>query len=246
MAADFTHDRVADRRLCALYVAVGKSARRDCAGTAPVRSMRPLRDLVDEEARVGAHESHETHERIHEAGHRNKGVAILITVLAALLAVAEMGGKSAQTESVARNIEAANLWAFFQAKTIRQTTLRTAADALAALGAERAPPDRADALAQQVARWRETAERYETEPSTQEGRNELAARAKAAEAARDTRLAAYHQFEYASAAFQLAIVLASASVITGVLALAAIGGGLGAAGVALSLLAWWDPALLHL
>jgi Domain of unknown function (DUF4337) len=191
-------------------------------------------------------EAHETHEKIHEAGHRNREVAILITALAALLAVAEMGGKSAQTESVSHNIEAANVWAFFQAKTARQTTLRTAADTLEAIGVESAAPDRADAVAQQIAKWREAVERYETEPSTQEGRRELAARAKAAEAARDHALAAYHEFEYASAAFQLAIVLASASVITGVLALAFIGGGLGVIGIALSLLGWFAPHLLHL
>src|ERR671933_2833636 len=99
---------------------------------------------------MAAHEIHETHEKIHEAGHRNKGIAVLITTLAALLAIAEMGGKSAQNRSVASNIEAANLWAFFQAKTIRQTTLRTAADALEAIGPEALAPSRADAVAGQV------------------------------------------------------------------------------------------------
>ena len=191
-------------------------------------------------------EAHETHEKIREAGHHNRGVAILITVLAAMLAIAEMGGKSAQTEAVSRNIEAANLWAFFQAKTIRQTTLRTAADTLQAIGPEAIAPARADTISAQITKWRETAERYETEPSTQEGRRELAVRAKAAEETRDHALAAYHQFEYASAAFQLAIVLASASVITGVLALAFIAGGLGTIGVALSLLGWFAPHVLHL
>jgi hypothetical protein len=198
---------------------------------------------------MAAQESHETQEKIHEAGDRNKGVAILITILAALLAVAEMGGKSAQTEAVVRNIEAANLWAFYQAKTIRQTALRTAAEALQAVGAGApegsAEPSR-DGAAQQIARWRETAERYDTEPSTQEGRRELTARAQAAETTRDRLLAAYHEFEYASAAFQLAIVLASASVITGVLALAFLGAGLGVFGTALAILAWWNPGLLQL
>jgi len=191
-------------------------------------------------------EVHEAHEKIHEAGHANKGVAILITVLAALLAICEMGGKSAQNNSVSANIEAANLWAFFQAKTIRMTAVRTAAEALDVLGPGAVPPDRADAVAKQITKWQATAERYDTEPSTQEGRRELAARAKAAEDRRDHALAAYHQFEYGSAAFQLAIVLASASVITGVLALAYIAGGLGIVGAALSLLGWFAPALIHL
>ena len=195
---------------------------------------------------MAAHEIHETHEKIHEVGRHNKGIAVLITALAALLAIAEMGGKSAQNRSVASNIEAANLWAFFQAKTIRQTTLRTAADSLEAIGIESVAPARADAVTKQIQRWRETAERYETEPPTQEGRRELMARAKAAEAARDRTLAAYHQFEYASAAFQLAIVLASASVITGVLALAFVGAGLGILGATLAILGWFAPTVLHL
>lgn len=191
-------------------------------------------------------EVHEAHEKIHEAGHSNKGVAILITVLAALLAISEMGGKSAQNNSVSANIEAANLWAFFQAKTIRMTTVRTAAEALDALGPGAATPDRAEIVAKRIAKWQAAAERYDTEPSTQEGRRELAARAKAAEDRRDHARAAYHQFEYGSAAFQLAIVLASASVITGVLALVYIAGGLGIAGIALSLLGWFAPTLIHL
>ncbi len=69
----------------------------------------------------------------------------------------------------------------------------------------------------QADRWRQTAQRYETEPETGEGRKELTARAKAKEEHRDKSLAAYHMFEYASAAFQLAIVLAGAAALTSVI-----------------------------
>ena len=61
-------------------------------------------------------------------GEGHKGVALLIAVLALFLALAETGAKSAQTEALAKNVEAANLWAFFQARSIRQTTVRTAAE----------------------------------------------------------------------------------------------------------------------
>ena len=43
-------------------------------------------------------------------------------------AFAETLGKGAQTESIAKNVEASNLWAFFQAKTIRRTVVQTAAE----------------------------------------------------------------------------------------------------------------------
>jgi hypothetical protein len=197
----------------------------------------------------------ETHEKIHEAGHGHhvehgpskstKHIAILISLLAALLAIAEMGGKSAQNTSVIANIEASNLWNFFQAKSIRMTIMRTQAEALA-LDTPQANPEQAQAIDQQIQKWRTTADRYDSEPGTGEGRKELAVKAKAAEDKRDRALAAYHLFEYGSAAFQLAIVLASASVVTGVMALAWLGGGLGFLGAAFSGLAWFAPTLMHL
>ena len=58
----------------------------------------------------------------------NKKIAILISVLALFLAIAETLGKSAQTDALSFNVEASNLWAFFQAKTIRKTTMETAAE----------------------------------------------------------------------------------------------------------------------
>jgi hypothetical protein len=43
-----------------------------------------------------------------------KGIALLISVLALVLAVSETLGKSAQTLGLSHNIEASNLWSFFQ------------------------------------------------------------------------------------------------------------------------------------
>jgi hypothetical protein len=62
----------------------------------------------------------------------NKNIAILIAVLAAFLAIAETGAKSSQTAVLTEHVEATNQWAFFQAKTVRQTVLRTAAEELEA------------------------------------------------------------------------------------------------------------------
>ena len=73
---------------------------------------------------------HEVSEEIEHAVHENKGIALLIAVLALFLAFASAGGKGAQTEAISENVESANLWAFYQAKAIRATTLRTAAEML--------------------------------------------------------------------------------------------------------------------
>ena len=173
----------------------------------------------------------------------NKGVALVIAVLALILAFSETLGKNAQTVGLALNIEASNLWAFFQAKTIRQTVLRTAAEELE-VGDMRAPPS--EAAKKQAAKWKETAQRYQSEPETGEGREQLAARAKAAEKKRDWAMDAYHNFESASAAAQIAIVLASASIIAEIAALVWIAGALGAIAVAFCVIGLVHPIAIHL
>ena len=194
---------------------------------------------------AGAHEQLERAEHAEHAAHghgpssTNKRIALLIAILALFLAISETLGKGAQTEALNYNVEASNLWAFFQAKTIRQTTLRTAAEqtAIAASG---------DAAKKQIEAWRKTAERYQSEPETGEGRKELSSRAKEAEKKRDTAMAAYHHYELASAAVQIAIVLASASIITGIAALVWLAGALGVVGVAFCLIGFFWPTQVHL
>src|SRR5580765_7109480 len=157
----------------------------------------------------------------------NKKIALLIAVLALVLAFSETLGKAAQTNALSLNIEASNLWSFFQAKTVRQTVLRTAAEQTA-LAAQN------DEARKQIEAWRKTAQRYQTEPETGEGRDELMARAKEAEKKRDRAMAAYHQYELASGAVQIAMVLAW------------IGAGLGVVGVAFCLIGFFAPASVHI
>ncbi|MGE3536917.1 MAG: DUF4337 domain-containing protein [Candidatus Tectimicrobiota bacterium] len=176
----------------------------------------------------------------------HRKVALLIAVLALILAFAETLAKGAQTTALSANIEAANLWSFFQAKTIRMTTVRTAAEAAELELLQPATEPLKEALHKRVADWKQVAARYDSEPETQEGRKELAARAQRAENRRDRTLAAYHHYEVASAAVQIAIVLASASIITGVTALVWLSGGLGLAGLAFCLIGLCWPTAVHL
>jgi hypothetical protein len=169
----------------------------------------------------------------------NKGVALLISVLALVLAFAETLGKAAQTSAISYNIEASNLWAFYQSKTIRRTTLRTAAEQTALLS------DSPKAK-EHIAAWKKTAERYQNEPATGEGRDQLEARAKAAQAKRDLALAAYHHYELSSAAVQIAIVVASASIVAGVPALVWLASVLGVLGIVFCVIGTWFPTAVHL
>lgn len=194
-------------------------------------------------------EAHETHEKIHETAHghhgpgRNKSIAIMISVLACLLALVETGVNGAQNTYQASNIEASNLWAFFQAKSVRMTTMRTAGEQTEVLLSD--SQKQAPSVQKQLADWKANAQRYDSEPETGEGRKELAARARAAEERRDHALAALHIYEYAAAALQIAIVLASAATVTGVLALAFGSAGLGVVGIVLALVGLLNPTLIH-
>ena len=170
----------------------------------------------------------------------NKEIALLISVLALVLAFAATLGKSAQTAALNYNIHAANLWAFYQSKTIRRQSLRVAAEQTAL-----AHPD-SEAAKKQISDWKKTAERYQNEPDTGEGRDQLEARAKAAEKKRDLAYAAYHHYELSSAAVQIAIVLASASIVTAMAVLAWLAVGLGAVGIAFCVIGFWFPTQVHL
>jgi len=172
----------------------------------------------------------------------NKKIALLISVLAVVLAFSETLGKGAQTASLSYNVEASNLWAFFQAKSTRLTVMRTAAESLVAQTAGK--PNEAQKA--QIDSWLKTAARYDSEPETKEGRKELAERAKQSEAKRERSMAAYHHYEVASAVVQIGIVLASASIITGLGFLAMLGGGLGLLGIFFSIVAFAAPMWFHL
>lgn len=195
---------------------------------------------------MSAHENLEHAEHAEHASHSNKNIALLISVLALFLAFSETLGKSAQTAAIADNIKASDTWNFFQAKTIRQTGLRIAADALAAQLPSIVNEENKAAAAKQIETWRGTATRYESDPKEKDGRKELRALAEQYEHDRDTRLGRYHQYEFASAAFQIGIVLASAAVITGIVALAWLSGLVGVFGLGFMALGLWAPHAIHL
>lgn len=174
----------------------------------------------------------------------NKRIALLIALLALVLAFSEIGGKNAEQEAVAKNIEASNLWAFFQAKTIRGTTVRTAAEALEVELAGITDETARQRLSKRIESWKQTVARYDSEPETNEGRKELAARANAAEAQRDIAAARDDKFDIASGLIQIAIVISSAAIITGVGLLAFTGALLGLVGIALMALAQFAPTAL--
>jgi hypothetical protein len=194
---------------------------------------------------------HAPHEQVEHAEHgaSNKTVALVISCLALLLALSEIFGQKAQTTTLQSNIEASNLWAFYQAKTIRKTIQETAAEEFDVLAAGLKDEPQKQAMQDRVAKWRAAAARYESEPGKPivdpktgketgeltpgEGRKELIERAKVAETKRDKYGNKHFRFELATGSFQIGIVLASAAIVTGIGALLYGAGALGVMGLLL-------------
>jgi hypothetical protein len=161
----------------------------------------------------------------------NRRVALIISVLALLLTLAEVLGQSAQTQALQSNIEASNIWSFYQAKHMRETALNIAADEMETNLVGVNDEQRRKAMQQRIAEWRATASHYESDPATKEGRKELAERAKEAVGLRDKAEQQHHRYELAKGSFQIGIVVASASIITEVWALLWATWGLGGLGL---------------
>jgi hypothetical protein len=166
--------------------------------------------------------------------------ALVIAFMAMLLAITSLGGGNAAEDVANHNIHASDTWAFYQAKSIRQTALKVAADGLEAdLRANPSmPPDARDFVQNKIEEYRSTAARYEDEPDREdpanplkgEGRRQLTARAKDFEARRDHAQKQDPNFDFSEALFQIAIVLSSVAILANsrMILRVALGAGAGA------------------
>ena len=144
-------------------------------------------------------------------------VALLISALAMVLAITALGGNKTTKLLIASSIEASDTWAFFQAKTLRQTILTLSADDVEGqLAASRdLPADVRQAFEARIKKYRDTAARYESEADGT-GRKELAEKARHIDHEREIAEKREASFAFAEALLQIAIVLASAAVASGV------------------------------
>lgn len=167
---------------------------------------------------------HAEHAAKGHAEHDDKGarrVAILISALAAALALAEMSEKAAQNDYLTHHIAASDKWAFYQAKNIRADMHRGVATVLQSLPDAGAAEARKRIEAEQA----EAARLDDDEKSR--GRKQLSAEAKEIEHLRDIAFEEYHKFERVVGALQISIVLASVSVVTRMRTLAIVAGAVG-------------------
>src|SRR5262249_15164901 len=140
-----------------------------------------------EHAREGMHHADHDHGQHGDATARR--IAVLIAVLAAALALAEMGEKGAQNAYLTHHIALSDDWSFYQAKNARATVWAAEAAILGNLPNAAEPGPQAE-----IKRAKENEARLRDEPGA-DGMKQLAERARGQETARDTVFHRYHEFE---------------------------------------------------
>ena len=190
-------------------------------------------------------EEHAVHSAAADANFR-KFTGIYLGIIAMLLALTALGGSNATKTMLNSNIQASDIYGYYQAKNIRQTVYQLTAEQLDSelLALPDIPAAAKTKIDDRIKRYRETVARYETDPSTGEGKKELLAKAKEFEAARDRAAERDPNFDFAEALFQIAIVLGSVSIVAASRPLVHLSGILAIAGTLLMINGYF--LLVHL
>jgi hypothetical protein len=173
---------------------------------------------------------------------KDKRVALLIAILALFLALSEAGGKNAQHRSTEQNIEASDLYNFYQAKKIRASMAESDVAQMEISRQGAGDPKVQEAMDKQIAAWKGMISHYQADKK--DGTEALLERANEETAGRELSNHRLEHYEYASGLLQIAIVLASAAIITGIAALMWTSIGLGAIGAVLMAFGYFAPTVL--
>jgi Domain of unknown function (DUF4337) len=148
---------------------------------------------------------------------RDKLIGVYVGILAVVLAICSLGGSNAQQDATQQNIAASNVWSFFQAKNARRQALRLHADEFDAMlkTAPSMPDDAKKEIEAKIADYKVQDKQLTSGPEHGEGLDDLFAKGKALEAARDLASKRGPYFDYGQALLQIAIVLASVALISG-------------------------------
>ena len=190
--------------------------------------------MSDEFEHAQEHLEHAAHEH---GGTSHTRAAIIIGIMAAALAITEFAAKDAQTNYLTNHIAASDTWAQYQAKSVRRTISTSQADLL-----ESMPTANDPVVKKRIADARANAERMRSEPGA-DGMEQLTEKAHDQEHERDHEMHRNHMLEIASGGLQIAIVLASISVVINLPAFMLVSVVVGGASVIYGLLGGFS--LLH-
>ena len=175
-----------------------------------------------------------------------KYTGIYLGIVAMLLAITALGGSNATKTMLNANIQASDTYGYYQAKNIRQTVYQLTAEQLDSelLALPDMPQEARTKIEDRIKRYRERVDRYESDPSTGDGKKELLAKAKEFEVRRDHAAERDPNFDFAEALFQIAIVLGSVSIVAASRPLVHLSGILAIAGTLLTINGYF--LLVHL
>ncbi len=142
----------------------------------------------------------------------SRRVALVTAVFAVVLAIASLGGSHAMKEMLLAQQQASDQWAYYQAKSIREQLYKTQKMMLESqLGLLSASlsPDAVEGARASIKALGEEESRYANE------KKEIQKEAKGLEKDRDINRSKDPYFEYAEVLLQIAIVMASVSIIAG-------------------------------
>jgi hypothetical protein len=153
--------------------------------------------------------------------------AVLVSVLAALLAIASLAGNRASTEAILAQARASDTYNEYQANSLKRHVNLDDAAQLRILAA--GTPNESQAAAQADSLQQAVDTKY------QPAQDQLLPQAQDLEHEREVAESRHRGFQVAEAAFQLAIVLSSISIVARARWLLLTGGALGVLGVLLGL-----------
>ena len=139
-----------------------------------------------------------------------KRIALTTAVFAVCLAIVSLGGNNAMKEMLLAQQQSSNQWSFYQAKVVREhlyrnQKMRLELD-LAVAGKSLSPANR-QRMEETLKQFAAEEERYRTE------KKEIEQEAKNLERERDINRAKDPYFDYAEVLLQIAIVMASISIL---------------------------------
>ena len=151
------------------------------------------------------HELMEAHEASgsHEDSRLTLPVAVTLSILAVLVAIATLLGHRASTEEIILQTKATDQWALFQAKNIRLHEMQALADLLGTLS----PVDKEKAEALREKYLKETG-RYEQE------KDEVSEQAKELEKERESSSRRADRYEAGQAILEIALIICSLTLLT--------------------------------
>jgi hypothetical protein len=180
-----------------------------------------------------------------EAKEKDRRAALVIAILALFLALSEAGARKAEHISTEKNIESSDLFNFYQAKKIRSTIFEVASEMLEAERTGISDTKAQEAFERQIAEFKAQVAQIDVDPKKPEDSLEVI-QERADQATGDRELAdrRLEHYELGSGLFQIAIVLASASIITGIAGLMWLTVALGSIGAIVMAFGFFAPTVI--